>query len=257
MVKANFKRETVVLLVISVVLFLADFLGFLSGIHYRFEKSKAVWQRKLWGGDQVSVNRDKDKQLAKQLASCRLRVLQLEEENRASRRLLEADLPAKLDYQTAHLLGKSNDSLELDVGENQGVFSGAAVLAGDVLIGRITKVSGNVSWVKLLTSRDSKEIVGIWRNKEGLERQEAALTKGLLVGGESLMVEEVLAHEEVEEGDLVASNLPPARFLIGQVEKVWISEDGLYKKVLVKPFEDLNDLSSVFVVKAKKKKRPL
>jgi cell shape-determining protein MreC len=78
------------------------------------------------------------------------------------------------------------------------------------------------------------------------------MVKGLLVGGESLMVKEILAHEEVEEGDLVASNRPPARFLIGRVEKVWISENGLYKKVLVKPFGDLDNLSSVFVVKVKR-----
>jgi cell shape-determining protein MreC len=251
MITTNSKRKIAILLGLSAILFLADSLGLLSGVHYYFEKNKSELQSGLFKKSHQGKE-SKNRELSRQLAACQLRVLELAEENRASRRLLEADLPVDLDYQTAHLLGKSSGWVELDVGEKQGVSIDAAVLAGGVLIGRIARASGNISWVRLLTSQDSREIVGIWRNKEEIKKGESAMVKGLLVGGESLMVKEILAHEEVEEGDLVASNRPPARFLIGRVEKVWISENGLYKKVLVKPFGDLDNLSSVFVVKVKR-----
>jgi len=167
------------------------------------------------------------------LAVCR-------EENQKMSQLLGSPPPVKANFILAHVLGLS-DSLKIDRGENDGVKVGLAVMADNILIGRILRVNATTSLVQLLSDPNLK--ISVITQKDGQTK-----AKGLLA---KLILEQVLHEEKLAKGDLVISTSAagwPPNLLIGTIGDVLTNNRGLFRQAKVQPLVDYQKLGIVFVI---------
>ncbi len=247
--KSQKYNQPLVLIMISVLLLGADFVGLLGWVHLVFNNSTTflrigLIEKKAGLASPVSKNLESEKEIL----TCRLEVEKLREENSSARRLLGVKLPLRVKFEPARILGISKERLELNIGSKIGIEDGAAVLSDGVLLGRVVSIGPTNSKVELLTSSSTKILVGIWPERDFNGDSQPAV-KGILRGGSLLIIEEITAEEKISEGDLVASLDYGGVYLIGRIERVWMTDDGLFKKALVNWPLDPNQLITVFVAK--------
>jgi len=242
------RRLKLGLVLVSLILVVLDSLGLLGWLHQGFTDKTSLWRLSLANKREESVISPQVETNENNLAVCRARLLELQEENQASRRLLGADLPPAMKFIPAHLLGASKNQALLDIGRDQAVKKEAPVLVGEVLLGRVVKTTSSTARVEFLNHPETRLLVGIWREKAAVVG-EPAVVKAILKGGESMILEEILVQEEVGEGNIVASLDWGGRFVIGRIKKVWQTEDGLFKKAAVDWLANPRSAATVFVVK--------
>jgi len=227
---------------LSLILLSLDRLGRLEFVHRRFLSLTRRWRQ---GGVEQRQQPELDCQT--KVAQLEAELARLEEENRAARRLLGADLSPKLKFVPAHLLGLNEREFSLDVGQNQGVQKDAWVMSENILVGRITQVNCCVSQGMFVSHPGFRLAVSIWRSSQ--ERRDL-IGKGLLRGGSrSLTVEQILPEEEVAPGDLVASLESGGQFVVGKVVEVGLGTDKVFQKAVVEWLLQPRQLETVFVVK--------
>lgn len=185
---------------------------------------------------------DLERQVA-ELSVDATKLLALEEENEAMRRLLGAQLPAKWRFIPAPLLGRG-DEVTIGVGKRDGVSKGDAVVREEVLIATVKKASERQSSLMLLTDANSK--ISVYVPRTG--------TDGILVGrfGSQMVMTQILQSEKTEEGDTVVSDGKfgaPRGLVVGKVGAILSDETDVYKEVLVEPILNFALLYTVFVVK--------
>jgi cell shape-determining protein MreC len=241
-------NQPIILVIISVVLLLLDIFGLFDWLHGGFNRATerlraGIVEKKAGLVSPVS----KDLEMEKELLLCQLEVEKLAEENASARRLLGVKLPARAKYEPAKVLGLNKGFLDLNIGKEAGIEDGAAVLSDGVLLGRLTGLSASRSQVELLTNSKTMMLVGVW--PENSFDEKTTPIKAILKGGSFLIIEEITAGEKVNEGDLVASLDFGGIYLIGKIDRVWMSDDGLFKKALIDWLVDLDSLVTVFVAK--------
>lgn len=229
-------------MILSLFFWLLDARGSFNWLHQFFGQ----FTNRARKSALLVVQKEEDENWEGQIAVLQLRVSQLEEENKSARRLLGADLSSKLKFIPAHLVGLNPDSFILDQGSFGGILEDSLVLFENILVGKIVKVNSFNSRGIFLTNNDFRLAVGIWRKNE---EEKNLAGKGILQGGASLLIEEILPEEEVEEGDLAASLEQEGEFLIGQVIKIEWGQGKVFKRAEVKGFIDLRNLRTVMVVK--------
>jgi len=242
-------NQPIILVIVSVVLLLLDVFGLLDWFHGGFNKTTeklraGIVEKKAGLVSPIS----RDLEMEKNLLLCQLEVEKLKEENASARRLLGVKLPAQVKYEPAKVLGINGEFLDLNVGTGAGLEDGAAVLSDGILLGRLTDLSASRSQVELLTNSKTMILVGIWP-KDGFNEKINPPVKAILRGGSSLTVEQITAGEKINEGDLVASLDFGGIYLIGKIDRVWMSDDNLFKKALINWLVDPDNLVTVFVAK--------
>lgn len=242
-------NQLLILIGVSVFLFVVDLIGLLGWAHRIFDNSTTslragIVEKKAGLASPIS----KDLESEREILACQLKVDKLREENSSARRLLGVKLPPGEKYEPARVLGTSKEGLELDIGSDIGIENGAAVLSDGVLVGRVTDLGLSRSRVDLLTSSETKMLVGIWSERD-FDGEGQPIVKGILRGGSSLVIEEITSDEKINEGDLVASLDFGGIYLVGRIKKVWMTDDDLFKKGLVDWLVDPDRLITVFVAK--------
>lgn len=234
-------------LFVSLFLFLVDSFGGFFWLHQLFFRLTSPWREMI-----VKRTASPPSPFVweeRRLALCQAKVKELEEENQAARRLLGAGLPPEMKFLPAKLLGRGKEEVFLNVGRQEGIKEGAAVVVENFLLGKVVKLNDFSSQVRLLSARGTRLLVGVWREEREWREGKPPLVKGILKGGEPLVLEEVLSQEEINKGDLVVSLEEGGVFLIGRISRVWETEDSLFKKAavdwLIKPAE----VMTVFVVR--------
>lgn len=165
----------------------------------------------------------------------------LTDENKRLRQQLESPLPPSFHFIAAPVLGISK-TMDLSVGETDGVAMGMPVVVGTTIIGKISTVSANRSSVLLLT--DSDLTISAKTDKG---------TKGVIGGllGQSIKMDDILQKDLILIGDLVSSSgedgLPP-NLLIGKVTRVQSDDVSVYKKAEIEGSVDPTLLKMVFVI---------
>jgi rod shape-determining protein MreC len=147
-------------------------------------------------------------------------------------------------------------SVVINAGSNQGLAVEDVVVSGGALVGRVTKVYGNVSRVMLISDPSSAV--------RAVDASSLA-SVGMLESGsapDSLVLTGVGKDKEVESGDRIVtagspggSDLPsifPRYILIGTVTSVNQHDTDITKQILVQPFANLTSLQSVLVLVPKK-----
>jgi len=242
-------NQSLILIIISVLILAMDLVGLLGWTHTAFNNSTTFLRAGLIekkAGLASPVSKELESQ--KEILTCQLEIEKLKEENSSARRLLGVKLPARVKYEPAKILGISKERLELNVGSEDGIKDGAVVLSDGALLGRVVDLGFDNSKVEILTSSSTKILVGIWPEND-FDRDGQPTVKGILRGGKLLVVEEITAEEKISEGDLVASLDYGGVYLVGRIGRVWMTDDGLFKKALVDWLLDPDKLITVFVAK--------
>ncbi len=179
---------------------------------------------------------------------------EMEQENQRLKQMLNyIEQAPEYDYIIGRVIMKEPgywfDVFDINVGINQGVEEGDAVITPDGLAGRVLKVGGNYSTVvAIIDSRISVSAV-IERTRDN----------GIVKGGMQLSDEGGLCSmsflpldADLQVGDRVVTSglggVFPKGLYVGQVSQVGTGTD---KQVVVKPAVDFLHLEEVMVVKEK------
>ena len=179
---------------------------------------------------------------------------EMEQENQRLKQMLNyIEQAPEYDYIIGRVIMKEPgywfDVFDINVGINQGVEEGDAVITPDGLAGRVLKVGGNYSTVvAIIDSRVSVSAV-IERTRDN----------GIVKGGMQLSDEGGLCSmsflpldADLQVGDRVVTSglggVFPKGLYVGQVSQVGTGTD---KQVVVKPAVDFLHLEEVMVVKEK------
>lgn len=250
-------RTYFVLVLASVILIVVDRLGWVGWVRGGIETAlipveKSVYQVSLlfrspiqtlrfWRTGAVRIA-DLERQVA-ELTVDATKIVALEEENEAMRRLLGAPLSPQWRFIPAPIIGRE-DRLLLGVGSKDGAQIGDSVVWDEVLVGMITEVTPRKSSVTLLNDSTSK--IPVYIPLSGAD--------GLLVGsfGSQMAMSEVLQSASITRGETVVTSgsFGPARGLIvGKTSEILSDETDVYQVILVEPILDLSQLQTLFVVK--------
>ncbi len=148
-------------------------------------------------------------------------------------------------------LDSTKTTIYLDKGSNQGIAAGDNVIVGNSLVGKIREVTLNRSLVDLTTSSGFSSTV------VKASAQNSDFPHALAVGhlGTAIQVEQILASETVEVGDLFITSGKDGIYLpdyyVGEVLEVTSNSAQPLKVALLKPALSFDELYIVFVVKNK------
>jgi rod shape-determining protein MreC len=160
--------------------------------------------------------------------------------------------PQGFDYVGARIIARPSPALEqvvtIDAGKTSGIQKDDPVVAGEGLVGSVTKVARNVAQVTLLT--DDTSAVSA--------RDAETRATGIVKKGQSGMTfDHVTKDLKVESGDILVTagwksegleSIYPRNIPIGSVTFVGQNEVDLYKHVQLEPFVDFKSLTSLLVL---------
>jgi len=163
-------------------------------------------------------------------------------------------LPAKILGQQAFIPGISlPETFTLDKGTKDGVLKGAAVVFKNNLVGKIERVSSNLSMVSLLTNKNSSFTVKTLPAKDSPQGSLGTL-RGQGNGG--MVLENVVISESLKVSDLVLTygdldmkglGYPPD-LIVGKITSVDKKESALFQKAAILSLVNFQELSTVFIV---------
>ena len=138
----------------------------------------------------------------------------------------------------------SRELVLIDRGAADGIVVGQPVLGpGAVLVGAISHVEDERSWVRLLSDSGSSVAAVV----------QSSRTPGALSGGDlPLLLEFVPLDAPVTEGDIVLTSalggLLPGGLPIGRITSVTANDQDLFETIEVEPFTDYRRLEHVLVL---------
>ncbi|MGE0058007.1 MAG: rod shape-determining protein MreC [Dehalococcoidia bacterium] len=203
-------------------------------------------------GDTRSLTRENEalrtenERLNGELASLREGQVQSEE----LERLLEVkNSLADQEFKAARIAARSPNNLRemiaIDLGKSDGVKPGMPVVTeGKTLVGTISEVNDDYSWVKLVTDVDSAV--------SSLTLESRA--QGVVSGGYNrrLTMEFVTQESSVKEGDTVLTSglggSYPQGLVIGRITGITGNPQEVFRQVTVQPLASLSRLENVLVM---------
>ncbi len=197
--------------------------------------------------DENQLLREENERLAAKVA----RLQEMERELQQLRQLLELSDRSDASFVEANVfaydVGNQRDVIAIDRGRADGVQKGMVALTRQgSLVGSVSQVLHDVSWVTLITDPDSAVSARIQESR----------VQGVVVGAVdgTLTMEFVEETADVKEGDLVLTSgiggrHPPGE-LIGQVVNVEQAAQDLFQSVTVQPLADLSRLETVLVLES-------
>ncbi len=176
-------------------------------------------------------------------------------ENEELRESLEVSSSMAYETVNARVISRAPDqwleSFTIDKGEKDGVEEGMAVSTSEGLIGIVTRVNGNSSFIEMISTNASQNNMSV----EVRHNDEAVYgnIRNFDTEKDVLVVENIKSQVKLEEGDEVyTSGLTgafPEGIVIGKVVEVENDEYGLSQNAYVQMNSDLNDVDNVFVLK--------
>ena len=189
----------------------------------------------------------------KQLRAGLAQQLATQDENASLRALVNLHkdqlFPKGLQLVTGRVIARSTSAwystVTIDAGSSAGIAVYDAVINGDGLVGRVTKVSPTAAQVTLIT--DQQSFVDAMVQPGGAQ----GIISGSVTGDVTLQYLD--KNERVKVGQyVVTSGLQGSVFVsgipIGQIESVGSQEVELYQSISVDPFVDFRKLDLVQVV---------
>ncbi len=262
-----------ILVALALVLVLLDQTGYLAHpqgivrsatvpLSSRIARATHTIREGMFVLQHLATLREENKRLREelnQLALTRVRLIELENENRQLRELLNfkrdnpnyvllvAEIVAH--EQPAQVIGRDPNPLvravRIDQGSADGVELGMPVISARGLVGRVTEVGETWATVTLLTD-ESMAVAAI-------DQQSRAT--GIVQGtGDGLAMRFIPHEQNVEEGDVIlTSGLGrqfPKGLVIGTVESVRRQDIAPYQEAVVNSSVDFTTLEYLFVVRA-------
>lgn len=146
------------------------------------------------------------------------------------------------------------NTLTVDKGKNDGIKKDMAVITSNGLIGKISKVYGNSSEIKLITSDDVNYKVSVSIKINNTDNY--AILNGYDQENNLLKVTGVSKTTEAQRGDIVVTSglgeMFPSGIYVGEVEKIENDKYNLSKTIYIKTKQDFNNIHYVSILKEKK-----
>lgn len=206
------------------------------------------------GVSRYPMMKEENEQLKSTLAQIEYAYFKEEEcyyENIRLRRLL--DMPVGEDYElvAADVIGRSikswDDEIIINKGESDGMALHDGVMTYHGLVGKIHQISDHSAKVRLLNNRLASVAAMTERTRF------PGVIEGIGDGSGWLQLTYLPYDAPVDEGANVISSglggLIPKGIPIGYVSSLQYNEDGLTKKAIIAPYQDLNRLEEVLIIK--------
>lgn len=241
---------------LSVILLGLDGLGLVGGIRGAFEEVFVPIERAVFSVSHlvrvpietlrfwrtgVARIADLERQVA-ELTVDSVRLLAIEEENRAMRAMLGTPLPREWRFVPAPIIGRG-DEMVLATGSQSGISEDQPVVWEDLLLGTVAQVTPNLSRVRLLSDPGSR--IPVYLPATGAD--------GLLEGrfGSQVVMTQVLQGQGLPIDAVVVTSGafgPPRGFVVGKVERIVSDKTDVHQEAMVTPALDPFQLETVFVV---------
>lgn len=198
-----------------------------------------VFQKKSLQGYSFE-NFEKTQGLEREVASLKIKNKNLEQENKACLRLLQAPLSSSLRFLPAKVLGFNENQFLIDKGKDQKVKEGQVVVLENVLLGVVTQVQPGTSWIKTPFALEIK--ARTFRTKAQGKVQEK---------GGHLFFTGVLQKETLEKEDLVVTfgeEAIPRDLVIAKIKEVRKQEAEVYQEAELEMMAEYEKLETVFVI---------
>ena len=184
-----------------------------------------------------------------EMKEAQLRVHYLQAENARLRQLLGSKVQLPSRATIAEIIGvppnPQRAAVILDKGEVDGIAPGYAVVDALGLIGQVTEVSRNISWVLLISDR--RHAIPARINRTGVR---------MIVGGigspDRLVVEDLPVSTDLREGDLIETSCLGGRFPVGYpvglVSSLESTQASPYLQAAVTPSAALLKVGHVLII---------
>jgi len=175
---------------------------------------------------------------------------EIEKENEVLRSEIALAPRKKYKLEMAMVIGRESgdysEIIHVDKGTRNGVEKGMAVLVGKgILIGRVVEVTANVSKIQLITDKNFKV------NSKLIESDGHGVVFGQY--GTSVRMKMIPQTIEINKGDTVVTSKLSDNFtsdlLIGYVQEIFNTADGLFQEVTVLLPRELENLHLVQILK--------
>lgn len=142
------------------------------------------------------------------------------------------------------------DSLTINKGKSSGIDIGQAVVVGEGLVGKISKISNDTAVVKLITSSDNNNKISVKiKYKDTYIYKVLEYERGLLIvkGIEN----DIVLDKNVEVITSGLSDIYPSGIIIGNVISLKSDKYGVSKTAIVDTKVNFDDLRFVSVIERK------
>lgn len=248
------------LVIISILLFISDNLGFLNipksllqtltiPVQYGLYKNSVNFKKQFTFVVEARKASLENNALKQQMSLILAENADLKKKLRDSEELIDQYNklnPETFDLLPARVLGVERYVI-LDKGLDDGVFEGQVVVYKDNYLGKTKNVTPKTSQVIMATDPESKIAV--------FSQGSYGRAKGILTGqfGSEMLMDKILHEEVVEVGDLVYSEGTegklPKGLVMGKVMQVLERQNEIFKQAKVEPIFKLVDLDTVFLIK--------
>lgn len=240
---------------LSLILLLLEQWGMMGVLHRGFDAVFIVPKESIYHLRQqlvstisfasIAQKNQEIESLRKQLATHAVdqtHIERLKQENEALRRQLEAPFAPSTHFIPAHIVGTSGKTITIDMGSDDAVAVGLAVVSESNFVGRIAQVFPHSALVQLPSHSESTIPAEVL----------TTAARGLLVTkGDTLVLDQILQESEIpDDAMVVTSGLEgmPRDLVIGRVASVHASDQDVFKSAIVVPILDYRKLRDVFVI---------
>lgn len=250
----NFFSIFLIFLLLSIFIFGLSKTGFLRGTIGLLETIILPVQETLFSfrnsiikdsnNEKLKNLEEENKVLIKKLADFQ----NIIKENNALKDQFQTSNPKSINLLPAKIVGNKEEYLIIDKGKKDNVKVGLAVVSKDNLVGKIVKVSENVSMVDIMTNKNLSFIAKTSSGAQGV-------VKGK--GNDEIILENVLLFEELKVFDLVLTKGDldikemgfPQGLIVGKIISVDKKPSALFQSAKVKSLINFNKLEMVFIIK--------
>lgn len=180
------------------------------------------------------------------LSSTSAEIAALTAENIALRQQLGVTLSRPGPLKEARPIGLTDGQLTIDIGRQSGISTGETAVLGQVLIGRIIRVSENQSVILLPISEEEKINVVVRTTTGGVKK-----ASGLLMGqGDKMILDKVSLADQIDVGDLVMTTGDGfvRDLVVGSIGQIIPTNGQLFKKAQVDQVIDYPHLERIFII---------
>jgi len=249
--RSKIPKNFTYLLIVLFVIFLGNFFGVFRPIRGLVEKNLVIPGKQKVYDWQRAFKKDGDScqlECEKEIAELKAKISSLVEENQEQKRLLSVPLPKNWQFLTVKVIDLKDEVLTLNLGKKEGVKEGMVAILGNTYLGKVSKVSEEMSEVRLPSFYEEK-IVTILVSPSDY----TIVGHGLLVGSGmgKMKVEQILRQEWVQKGDLVVTSVGGGDLLVGEVTEVLQSQGETFKTAQVKRLYEPENLNTIFLIRGK------
>lgn len=230
-------------------LFIACVLAFLLSLIFKKNLKELTYFRNIKTISQLKKENTHLKEELLKLKNSFLSKQELIAQNERLQKMLSLKKQKPLQLIATIVINKNPSSWKkevlIDAGINHGIQVGDTVIDFRAhLIGKVTRVSRNQSWVRLISDPNFKIIV----NCQGLN---TLLVGALFEGAKLLYVPYDFSLNKDDEVTIVNASNSNLTLAVGKVSSVDKNPSHLTQQVFVRPYTNLGQLKEVFVVKQK------